>query len=134
MIIAELIRLEESFEFGTFGILKLNKNVFCCTLEPPDKQNQAFISSIPAQQYQCQKVDSPTFGNTFQILNVPGRSSVLFHAGNIMDHTKGCIILGQYFGKLRGNRAVLNSGTTFKRFMQILQEEQKFHLTIKEVY
>lgn len=134
MVIAELIRLEENFEYGTFGVLKLNKRVFCVTLELPDKQNQSNISSIPAQQYQCQKKNSPNFGETYEILNVPGRFNVLFHAGNVVDHTKGCIILGQYFGKLKGNRAVLNSGTTFKRFMQLLQGEHGFHLTVKEVY
>jgi hypothetical protein len=134
MLIAEIIRLEETFSFGTFGILKLDKGVFCCTLEPPDKENQANISSIPAQQYICEKINSPRYGSTFQIMNIPGRSNVLFHAGNIVDHTKGCIILGQFFGKLKGQRAVLNSGNTFKTFMQLLASENEFHLTIKEVY
>lgn len=134
MVIAEIIRLEESFDYGTFGVLKFNKNVFCVTLEPPDKQNKSNISSIPAQQYQCRKKLSHNFGQTYEILNVPGRFNVLFHAGNVVDHTKGCVILGQYFGKLRGDRAVLNSGATFKRFMQILQGENIFHLTILENY
>lgn len=135
MVIAEIIRLEESFRFGTFGILKLNKVVFCCTLEPPDQENQSNISSIPAQQYDlCRRIQSPKYGNTFQVMNVPGRTNILFHAGNVKEHTKGCIILGEYFGKLMGKRSVNNSGNTFKRFMQLLQGEHAFHLTVREVY
>jgi hypothetical protein len=132
--VIELIRLEEHHDFGTFGILKVNKTVFCVTLEPPDKENVQNISSIPAQQYICYRHNSPTFGDTFKIMGVPDRSEVLFHAGNIVKHTKGCIILAQYFGKLKGNRAVLNSGNTFKQFMHVMRDFKFFHLTIKEVY
>lgn len=52
MVIAELIRLEES-KYGTFAVLKLNKGIFCFSIEPPDNQNISNISSIPAQQYIC---------------------------------------------------------------------------------
>ena len=134
MKIVEVIRLEEDTEHGTFGVLKINKKVFCCTLEPADNENAQNISSIPAQQYICKRYQSPRYKNTFQVTNVPDRTSVLFHAGNIIDHTQGCISLGQYFGKLRDNRAVLNSGATFKSFMGIMQGETEFHLTIKEEY
>lgn len=132
--IVELIRLEEDALFGTFGILKINKEVFCVTLEPPDKENVTNISSIPAQQYHCELYDSPKYGKTFKVMNVPGRKHVLFHGGNVAKHTKGCILLAQYFGKLKGNRAVLNSGNTFKVFMETMQGQNIFHLTIREVY
>ena len=131
--IVELIRLEESSE-GTFGVLKIQKEVFCVTLEPPDNENIKNISSIPAQQYICECINSPKFGITFEIKNVPGRNNVLFHAGNIVEDTEGCIILAQYFGKLRGNRAILNSGNTFKSFLQIMKDYDSFKLTIKEEF
>ncbi len=134
MKIVELIRLEENQDHGTFGVLKINKEVFCCTLELPDRLNTQNISSIPAQQYICERYNSPTYGNTFKIINVPGRSSILIHAGNVVEHTKGCIILGQYFGKLKENRAVLNSGKTFRCFMAMMDGADKFHLTIQELY
>lgn len=134
MKIVELIRLEENAEYGTFGILKIDKRVFCCTLEPPDNENAQNISSIPAQQYICKCYQSPKYDNTFEITSVPGRTSVLFHAGNVVAHTHGCILLGQCFGKLGDRRAVLNSGNTFKSFMNIMQGEAQFHLTIKEEY
>ena len=129
-----LIRLEENFQHGTFGALTILSKVFCITLEPPDRLNLQGKSNIPAQQYVCQRYSSPKYPDTFQVVNVPGRNYVLFHAGNIDEHTEGCILLGQYFGKLKNNRAILNSGKTFKDFMALMTGIDKFHLTIKEVY
>jgi hypothetical protein len=127
--IVELIRLEENYTQGTFGVLRINKEVFCVTLEPAARQNVPFVSSIPAQQYICEK-----YGNTFQVMNVPERSHIIFHAGNALTDTRGCIILGEHFGKLRGDRAVLNSGNTLRKFIEKLKEFDKIHLTIQEVY
>ena len=132
--IIELCRLEEHNSFGTFGVLKINKSVFCVTLEPADKENAQNISSIPAQQYMCIRYKSLRFGKTFKIMNVPDRENVLFHPGNVAEHTKGCIILAEYFGKLKSQRAVLNSGKTFDHFMEIMEDVGYFHLTIHEIY
>lgn len=133
-LILELIRLEEDERFGTFGVLKVQKEVFCVTLEPSDKLNAPNVSSIPPQQYTLKRVVSPKFGDTFEVTNVPGRSAVLIHAGNVVGHTQGCIILGQHFGKMKEDRAVLNSGATFEAFMGIMAGQESAHLTIKEVY
>lgn len=132
--VVELPRLEEHNSFGTFGVMKINKSVFCVTLEPPDKLNKPFVSSIPAQQYMCVRIKSPKYGETFKVMNVPGRNHVEFHAGNDIDDTEGCIILAEHFGKLKGNRAVLNSGRTFRNFMSVMEGIKFFHLTIQEHY
>lgn len=132
--IVELIRLEEHNSFGTFGVLKINKSVFCVTLEPADRLNAQNVSSIPAQQYICYRHNSPTFGKTFRVTEVPERANILFHPGNTINHTAGCIIMAEYFGKLKGTRAVLNSGKTFENFMSIMSDIEFFHLTIREVY
>lgn len=129
-----LIRLEENFEYGTFGALILAGEFFCVTLENPDRENKRNISSIPAQQYLCRKIVSPRWRETYEITNVPNRDHVLFHPGNVVKHTEGCVILADRLGKLQGDRAVLNSGNTFKRFMKALELYPEFLLTIKEVY
>lgn len=131
--ILELIRLEES-NAGTFGVLRINKELFCVTLEPGDQENTNFQSSIPAQQYICRRVQVPSFGLTFQVRGVPARSEILFHAGNTVQDTAGCILLAQHFGKLQGNRAVLNSGATFRQFIGMLEGFEKLHLTVREVF
>ena len=132
--IMELIRLEENYEHGTFGVVRINKEVFCVDLEPRDEENASNISSIPAQQYICKRIISPRFGETFEIMDVPGRTDVLFHSGNTDDNTLGCVLLAQYFGKLGKDRAVSNSGDTFKEFMKVMEGVDEFLLTIIEVY
>jgi len=133
MKILELIRLEEGEE-GTFGILKIDKVMFCTTLEPQDRVNMPNISSIPAQQYICERYISAKHGETFKVTQVPGRYGILLHSGKIQEHTEGCILLGQHPEKLRGNRELKNSGDTFKAFMLEMQGEEVLHLTIKEDY
>ena len=133
MKIIELMRLEESWQ-GTIGVLKIDKEVFSFCLEPADRLNAPDISCIPTGQYMCQRIKSPKFGETFAITDVPNRTNILFHAGNTKDDTLGCVILGQTVGKLKGQRAVLNSGATFKEFLHIMDDDQTFHLTIITVY
>jgi hypothetical protein len=129
----ELIRLETRRRYGTFGVLRINKQVFCATLEPASLDNARGLA-IPAGQYDCHRVDAPTWGDTFQVLGVPGRTGILFHSGNTADDTRGCILLAQHYGKLCGARAVLNSGKTFKTFMGLMRDVGLFTLTIKEVF
>jgi len=129
----EIIRLEETTEYGTFGVLKIQKAVFCVTLEPADRLNAPNVSSIPAQQYWCYRIVSPKFGETFEVKDVPGRSSILFHPGNVDEHTQGCIIMAEHFGKIGKSRGVLNSGATWTKFMNKM-DVPGFHLTIREVY
>ncbi len=130
--VIELIRLEENFSYGTFGVLKINKCVVCVTLEPPDLENAKNISSIPAQQYMMKRTDSPKYGDTFEICDVPGRDHVLMHPGNKVDETEGCILLAEHFGKLGEHRAVLNSGNTFRKVMETLRPYESASLTIHE--
>ncbi len=133
-MVLELIRLEENHDYGTFGVLKIDKKVFCVTLEPSDQLNAPFISSIPAQQYTCKRVTSKKYGVTWKVEFVPNRIGILFHSGNVVGDTEGCILLAQHFGKLQGDRAVLNSGVTFNNFMIVTKDRVKLSLTIREVY
>jgi hypothetical protein len=132
MMNAELIRVEKG-ESGTFGVLKIDGRVFCVTLEPQDKGNKKNISCIPEGTYTCKRNMSPKYGETFEITNVPNRSHVLIHSGNVVKHTKGCVLLARKFGVLGEDRAILNSGGTFNEFMKKTSLIDEFELTIKEV-
>jgi len=132
----KLVRLEEA-EDGTFGALLIGGHVFCVTMEPPDLDNQKNISNIPPGKYTCKRIDSPKYGDTFEITDVPGRSHVLFHKGNVLSHTKGCVLLARKWGVLRVKgveyRSVLNSGMTFSEFMQKMDGIDECELEIIEV-
>lgn len=128
----KIVRVEES-EDGTFGALLIDGHAFCVTLEPPDRENQRNISNIPPGKYICQRINSSKYGETFEVTNVPGRSHILFHAGNFAKDTKGCILLARKFGTLRGERAVLNSGKTFKEFLLKMKSINVCKLEIVEL-
>lgn len=129
----KLIRIADT-EQGTFGVLKINEIPFCVTLEPKDRENQSNVSCIPIGQYEMVKYKSPKYGETWEVNNVPGRSYILFHGGNVAKHTKGCILVAQHYGKLSGDLAVLNSGQTYNAFKKILKLEDMAHLSIYEQY
>ena len=128
----KIIRLEEAND-GTFGALLIDDHVFCVTLEPPDFNNQQNISNIPPGNYICKRVMSRKYGDTFEIINVPGRTHVLFHSGNIVEDTKGCVLLARKWGVLGHDRAILNSGNTFRNFMIKMIGTDECELEIIEV-
>lgn len=133
----KILRIERSLG-GTFGVLLLNNRAFCVTLELPWAGNQPQISCIPTGRYICKRrksslvatITKGLWDNTFEVTGVPGRTAVLLHAGNTVIDTHGCILVAQYFGKLRGDRAVLNSGITFHEFMTITRNIEQFPLVI----
>lgn len=128
----EIIRIEEGID-GTFGVLKLNGLCFCLTLELPDKCNQRNISSIPRGDYTCLPTVSPKYGFTYMVSGVPGRSGILFHTGNTVEDTEGCIMVGASFGFL-GRRAIVSSRGMFDRLIHELNNAPKVPLKIRECY
>ena len=127
----ELIRLEKGDD-GTFGVLRLDGRVFCVTLEPPDRGNRPDVSCIPAGRYRCRRVASPRFGAAFEVEDVPDRSHILLHAGNVAADTRGCVLLGREFGAVAGRRGVLRSGDAVARFLERCGGAEGLELTISE--
>lgn len=130
----EIIRVEDSYQCGVFGMLLIGTEAFSLTLEPREWENVKNISCIPPGQYECVRIISPKFGTTYEICNIPNRSHVLFHPGNRVEDTEGCVLLAEKLGKLKGDRAILNSGKTFANFMNTMQSYPEFRLTIKEIW
>ena len=116
---------------GTFGVIMDEGKPFCVTCELPWKDNAANISSIPAGVYEAVRVDSPRFGNTFEVVNVRGRSHILFHRGNSIKDSKGCILLAEGFGP---DEHVERSRNAFSEFLDRTQDYSKFILQIQEAY
>lgn len=56
---------------------------------------------IPAGTYACVPHDSAEHPDTYEVTGVPGRSGILIHPGNTIRDTKGCILPGLTFGKLK---------------------------------
>jgi hypothetical protein len=77
-------------EDGIFGVLMDEGIPFCVTVE-----NNDYV--FPDGRYICKRVNSPTYGNTFEITGVSGRSHILFHWGNWEDNSLGCVIVAEKF-------------------------------------
>lgn len=134
MLTARLKRVSTHPIQGTFGVLVVGAQPICATLEPYKRDNAKSLSCIPTGQYICHRVISPKFGDTFEVTDVQGRSHILFHKGNRDHDSSGCILVGEEFGFLGNDWAVLSSGRAFDEFMSIFKNEDAFHLTIEEVY
>ena len=127
----KLKRVAEN-EDATFGVLVNGDTPFAVTLEPSWEDNKKGISCIPSGPYSCKRVKSPKFGDTFEILDVEGRTHILFHKGNSERNTQGCVLIAEEFGRLNGKAAVLASGRGFTEFMSILKEVDEFDLIIED--
>lgn len=120
-------------EYGTWGILHDKDDIpFCVTLENPWIDNVPRVSCIPVGLYECQRVDSPKFGDTFEVMNVHGRTHILFHKGNTEFDTLGCIMVGSRFGQLSDVPAILESNPAFNLFKAMQAGQDTFELAIVE--
>jgi hypothetical protein len=116
---------------ATYGVLIKDGNIpFAVTLENPWLENNPRVSCIPFGTYTCKRVQSPRFGNTFEITGVAGRSHILFHAGNISADTLGCVLVGHGFDFVRGEEGIVGSKKEFDEFLALQKNVNEFTLTI----
>ncbi len=127
-----LKRISQSSE-GSFGVLLEGSTPFLLTCERPWKGNAPDISCIKEGEYRCKRVDSPHFGNTFEVCDVKGRSHILFHSGNTIEDSRGCILLGTSFGKIGKTPAILSSRKGMSLFLSKTSTVDAFTLTILSV-
>jgi hypothetical protein len=125
----ELVRLGSSGR-GTFGALRHGLVPFVLTLERPWANNEQNVSCIPSGRYICRRVRSPKFGNTFEVTNVPGRTDVLFHSGNTIEDTRGCILIGEEFSGTFDRPMLVSSQRGFSEFLKYLENTTQFDLII----
>jgi len=113
------------------GTLYIDGHVFQ-TLEPPWKDNRRNVSCIPSDVYYCRfmsRSSSGKYRNVYHVREVDGRSGILIHNGNIVTHTKGCLLLGTRRGRISRKMAVLNSRTAMNQFARVLGK-QSFNLMV----
>ncbi len=116
-------------EDGTFGVLLVNNIPRFCTVEP-NWRNNGPNSCIPTGLYSCKKYSSTKYPDTVEII-VPGRSAILFHGGNIEDHSLGCIILGKSFGNLKSKTSVVDSAKAVSEFKALIKPYDFFRLSVE---
>ena len=87
-MLIKLIRTQPQGK-ALFGQLYVDGTFFCDTLENTD-------FAIPSGFYRLRVTMSPRFKIYLPLLDgVIGRSGIRIHAGNTIDHTEGCILVGE---------------------------------------
>ncbi len=130
MIEAYLVRdvRSRNYTLGTFII----SGFLFSTIERPWLNNRRNESCIPQGRYLCKfmtRSASGKYRNCYHLQNVKGRSEILIHNGNLVSHSKGCIIFGSRRGYLIGKRAVLSSKSAMAKLCRITKKEA-FYLTV----
>ena len=112
---------------GTLGVIKFAGDTFY-TIERPWLDNAANVSCIPEGTYGVRWRESPKFGFTWELKDVPARTYILMHVANYSKDVQGCIGLGT---TLMGDTiAVGNSRVAIERF-EALTKDIQWQMVIK---
>lgn len=112
---------------GVFGVLLDGDLPFAVTLERPWLNNKRQVSCIPTGAYDIVPCSmspdygfkpSAKFGDTYQVLAVPDRSLILFHAGNKMKDSNGCILVGEQYSMFGNQPGIGQSVVGYDEFMR----------------
>ena len=125
----DLLRIGGLNMLQTQGILRMDGEAFAVTLEDPWDNNIPEISCIPAATYICRRVQSPHFGETFEICDVPNRTHILFHKGNNATDTRGCVLVAEKFV----GHSIAESANGYNEFMSKLVGRDSFTLSVIDV-
>ncbi len=99
----------------------INEDEFICyTIERPWLKNKAYVSCIPAGEYELKQVSSPKFGLTYKVCDVIGRTQILIHKANKASELQGCIAPVSMLGVLGNEIAGLSSKTAYDKLMSLL--------------
>lgn len=130
----QIIRCSQRVGDPQVGLFLFEGRPELITLELPKNLNIQDISCIPEGKYVCRRRKSEiVLGETFQVMNVPERTAILFHPGNSIADTKGCILLGSEIGFVNGNYGIMESKKAFNKFMSLLKGENEFDLIISQI-
>lgn len=128
-MIIDIYRVRQT-EAGTLGVMSIDDIPHFTTLELPWRFNERGMSSIPTGIYEGEKIISQKYGETVRIKDVPGRSGILFHAGNYTHHTRGCVLVGTGFFNKKDDFMITNSREAMRRFREMIKGAKKLRINI----
>lgn len=132
-----LIRISQKLNDPQKGVLLVDGSPRLLTLEPPNLNNQSNISCIPMGSYPCKRVFNKKLASgyvvkeTFQLMDVPDRDGILFHVGNYIEDTHGCILIGLAWPNDSKLPPLLKSQDGFNLFIELTRGEYMFNLEVK---
>lgn len=109
------------------------------TLELPWKDNHSRVSCIPEGVYKLvhrSAFESKAFKyDHFHVLDVPGRTYILIHAGNYHTQILGCILPGKTHSDINGDgyRDVTSSNLALSELVALTKKTESIELEIRRV-
>lgn len=91
-LVLDRVSVQGNATIGTLTVPGISLPLW--TVEDLWRNNAPRVSCIPAGEYKCRRHSGPKFKDVWEIMNVPGRSAILFHAGNSDSDTLGCVLVG----------------------------------------
>ena len=126
---------------GGLFIMEGTKIIYQCVMLElprfvvPMKPNSPKIDCIPGGRiYTVRKIIRPNGKKAFHVLDVPGRTAVLWHTGNyatgVQVDIEGCQLPGLRFVDLNGDGEldVADSTIAMNDLLSLLPNEFKFHI------
>ena len=94
---------------------------------------EQYLPKIPKGTFTCSRSPHRLHGMTedfvtFQVMDVPKCSGILFHWGNFNADSEGCVLLGEKIASSPKGQMITNSRTTWAKFMAGLSGVDKFEL------
>jgi hypothetical protein len=110
------IHRQYTSEQCTSGYLAVNGKIQAYTLELPWQGNKPEISSIPSGDYSANlRYDHPDKWRV-ELRNVPGRTVVQIHTGNLPADSIGCILVGR---ELEDDLCSIKPGTSGPAYLAL---------------
>lgn len=114
----QINRFAYSDKFGVFGEMDI-AGTRLVTVERPWLDNKPNVSCIPVGKYKV----VPRWYNrggyaAMEVIDVPSRSHILFHIGNTLHDSAGCILVTSQEGCIGGIWGGTGSTTAFNYFME----------------
>jgi hypothetical protein len=103
---------------GTFGRLELPDRRELWTLELPWAGNERHTSCIPPGRYPIVRGNFRGLYPNWELQDVPGRSHIEIHRGNVVADLRGCIAPGTALGALTNRWGVLHSRDAMAALME----------------
>lgn len=126
------------FSGCTLGTLIFPNGKSFTIMERPALDNKQSVSCIPEGSYTLRQRTSPVVERTskgefpqgWEVTNVPNRSYIMFHVGNYVRNSDGCLLVGENFSFHNGEFMVTNSVKAFREFMAALSSKDEWTLEI----
>jgi hypothetical protein len=124
-------------ENGIFGLLLDQTGaIVCFTLEHAyENGDGTWEPKVPEGTYTCLRsmhqlahMNSPF--ETFEIMDVPGHTDILFHCGNTNNDSEGCVLVGALIEQILLTTQLVDSRKAFSKLMELEEGLDSFELTI----